>query len=219
MPSNTALHENSDDESLANELSPTDGYFNSRPSHPQDLLIPDPNQNTTADSDKAREARQESESSATSQRRSHRTTPSTTSGRRFDPTFEEETYTENSPLIPSAPPAYSAATAGNQPAPPVFHPSSNGEVTDNRYNTMGRQEIFLPTGEPEDLGGRSGGDYNGFSKNNWRKRVRGFIKIQYIFIIVALAIGAGFITSAILSLVDHHVRRLSILEILISDQI
>ena len=218
MPSNSGLYEDSDTDSLANELSPTDGYFNRRPTHPQDVLVPDPSQDNTGNSDKAREARQESENSAASRRQSHLTTPSTSSGRRIDPAFEEETYTESSPLIPSAPPTYSAATAGRQFAPTVSHNPPGGNITDNGHNTMGRQEIFLPTGDPEDLGGRSDGYSDGFGKRDWRKQVRSLFKIEYLFICVVLAIGVGFITSAILGVVNHHVRRLLTLQVLDSNQ-
>ncbi|MCJ1351468.1 MAG: hypothetical protein MMC33_001452 [Icmadophila ericetorum] len=56
-------NQNDDVESLSDQLSPTDGYFNNgrSPIVPPDMLIPDPNQQSAAEASKVREAREEAE--------------------------------------------------------------------------------------------------------------------------------------------------------------
>ena len=204
MPSNSGLYEDSDNESVMNELSPTDGYFNRRPSHLPDFLVPDPSQNT-AESDKGREARKEAEDASALRITPQRTAQSASSRRSFNPTFEDGTYTEHSSLISSAPPAYSAATAGSTYQRPLPVDQRDIEVRGGGYNTMGRQEIFLPVGQPEDLGGRPYGAPDGSGADSWAKRARRFIKVKYFVILIAVLIGIGFITTAILNMVDHGV--------------
>ena len=59
MPDNASLYDDdSDHESVRNELSPTDGYFNERHTQPQDVLVPDPSQSNSSN-DKEREAREQ----------------------------------------------------------------------------------------------------------------------------------------------------------------
>lgn len=211
MPRNSGLYEDSDNESMMNELSPTDGYFNRRPSHPQDLLVADPSQ-SSADSEKGREVReetrrahQETEATATPRREFQHPSQSTSSRRSLNPTSEDQLYTEHSSLISSAPPAYSAATAGSTYQTPLPGNRRDSEVGGSGYSTMGRQEIFLPIVQPEDLGGRSYGVPGGSDGDGWAKGARRFMKVKYFIILIALLIGAGFITAAILNVVDHGV--------------
>ncbi|MCJ1478262.1 hypothetical protein MMC13_006939 [Lambiella insularis] len=161
MPSDTGLYEDSYDEPLANELSPTDGYFNQRPNHPQDILVPNPTQEFS-EADKAREARQDHQSvepAAASRSQSQLATPPTptrfvSSRRRVDPVFEEDTGTETTPLLPPAPPTYFAATAGSSyDLPRSGSQSGSGNINERQYRTMNRRDIFLPDGEPTDLSG------------------------------------------------------------------
>ena len=211
MSTSSRLYEDSDNESMMNELSPTDGYFNRQSNHLQNILVPDPSQNT-AESNKGieaeeetREAQQEAEATSAQRRASQHTTQSPSFRRSFDPTFEDEPYTEHSSLISSAPPAYSAATSGSTYRPPVPAARRNSEVRSTGYNTMGQQEIFLPRGQPEDLGGRSYRAPGGSGEDGWAKRARSFFTVKYFVILIALLIGIGFITAAILSVADHGV--------------
>ncbi|MCJ1412642.1 hypothetical protein MMC19_006739 [Ptychographa xylographoides] len=220
MPSGTGMYEDSDDENFSHELSPTDGYFNQRPSHPQDLHVPDPSQ-TTSETDKAREAQQEREGADregstehgtfASRRQSHNTSHSTSSRRRLDPEFEEETQTEHSPLIPAAPPTYSAATA-NRPYTPPRSDSLVGEYgrSNRQYDTMGRQEIFLPEGDPTSIGeaslpARAGGD-----GRTWKKKAHGCLPNTFrscckvMIVLIALMIGMAFVVNAIATIHGHR---------------
>ncbi|MCJ1387169.1 hypothetical protein MMC18_000009 [Xylographa bjoerkii] len=215
MPSGTGLYEDSDDESLSNELSPTNGYFNQRPSHPQDVLVPDPSQNTAA-ANKAREAEQEQgtttvpEDTTASRRPSHFSTPSSSTRRRLDPDFEEDTHTEHSPLVPSAPPTYSAATAGNPYHPPrsSFYTSA-GTRNNSQYNTMGAREVFLSDGPPEDLGGTPLLGLADHEEPAWKKRGRGcFPKnlrsvIKVLIGLATLVFAIGIIAKMV-TVLGHH---------------
>ena len=64
-----------DVESLSEQLSPTDGYFNNgrSPIVPPDLMIPDPNQQSVAEASKAQEAREEAERERARERQGHGT--------------------------------------------------------------------------------------------------------------------------------------------------
>lgn len=210
MPTSSGLYEDSDHESMMSELSPTDGYFNPRSGHSQDPLVPDPSQNTV-DSNKAREARREAEATAAPRRRLSHTTQPVPSMRSVDPTFGHESYTEHSHLLSTAPPAYSAATAGSTYRPPIPENRTNSDVGVSGYNTIGRQEIFLPTGRPEDLGGRSHESTGGSHERGWKQRARRFVELKYFVLLIALLVGIGFITVTILSMVVHSVRTNAIL--------
>ena len=197
MQSSSGLYEDSDDESLTNELSPTDGYFNRRPVHPQDILVPDPSQDT-AESDKAREAQQEAtQASATPRSPSRHTTPSTSSRPRLSPDFEDDTSTERTGLISSAPPAYSPSPANGTYQQPTVQSPTRSEPASRGYNTMGRQDIFLPAGEPEDLGGQSPGGYSDPKQGDWKKRAQRFFKIKYFIVLLALLTTIWFLISTI----------------------
>ena len=203
MQSNSGLYEDSDDESLTNELSPTDGYFNRRPAHPQQVLVPDPSQDT-AEANKAREAQQESsQTSATPRRPSRHSAASSTSPRpRLSPDFEDDTYTERSGLLSSAPPAYSPGPATNRYQPPTFQTPTSSTDSENRnrgYNTMGRQAIFLQSGEPEDLGGQPPRGYGDPHQGNWKERAQRFFKIKYLIVFAAILVTIWFVTSTIMN--------------------
>ena len=224
MASNSSLYGDSDDESWTNELSPTDGYFAQRPSHPQDVLIPNPLQN---DANKAREAREEREANATSEasatlRREAQASPNSTASRtRLDPDFEDETTTELTHLISSAPPAYSAATAGRLYNPPQSDTRrSAGNASNRGYHTMGRSPIFLPDGHPTDFGETPLLADTDHENPAWKRKARSCLprswKSYAIFtlIFIALLIGVGFIVSVLRSIqykraslsIPHHQR-------------
>ena len=224
MPTQSGLYEDSDNDSqtdsLSDELSPTDGYFNQRPGHPQDVLVPDPSQGIGENS-KAREAQEERNANSTDgtsvttenlRRQTQTTTRSATSRRRLD-IDTEESQTELTPLIPSAPPAYSAATAASSYHPSRFTPpasSGNGENID--YSTMRRPEIFLPYRQPTDLGGGSSLGAPEFDKQGWREKLQSWLPKSfggYLVVFVALVLGIGFIADAITSIHNHRVRLLS----------
>ena len=218
MPSGTGPHEDSDDESLSNELSPTNGYFNQRPNHPQEVLVPDPSQNT-AEANKAREAEREQDANNTSEdpttprRPSQFSTPSVSTRRRLDPDFEEDTRTEHSPLLPSAPPTYSAATAGDAYHPPRSSSCAGVATRNNRqYNAMNGREVFLSQGEPEDLGGSPLLGLSDREEPAWKKRGRGCFPtnlrsvIKVLIGLAALAIAIGIITNMVAVLGHHDVR-------------
>lgn len=206
--SSNALYEVSDDESWSNELGPTDGYFSQRTSHPQDVLVPDPSQNSDP-TNKAREAHQESEANATSEagatlrRQSQATHHSTPSRGRLHPDFEDGNHTDISPLIPSAPPAYSAAPADRQyHSPGSYAQGSAGNTASRRYHTMGQSPIFLPDGHPIDFGEvplLADTDHEGPA---WKRRARSCLPQSRrscaisTVIFIALLIGVGFILSA-----------------------
>ena len=216
MPSNTGLYSDSDNESLSAELSPTDGYFNGR-DHPQDVLIPDPSQ-ASSESDKAREAREEAETSrardaSTSPRRDSQYSPRSIPSRaRFNPVFEDEGYTETTPLLRSAPPAYSPPASGSTFGTPGSRSSASGNDNRSSIHNMDRPQIFLPTGGPQDLGGDPllGGsrrkDDDGWM-SQWWKRVMNVIRAgtKYIVIAIALIVGLGFILTAVRPTWNHKV--------------
>ena len=209
MASTSGLYDDSDSESLSNALSPTDGYFNERHSQPQDVHIPNPSQSTQAD--KEREAREESEASrsqgpssdswAVSRPTSNHSTfspPPTPARRRVDPVFEDNIQSERTPLLPAAPPAYSPPT----PSSPYQHTRSASQGSAGGYSTMGRHELFMPYGEPEDLGGETllGGPPR---RDGWRQRSGDWLKentnkiAKYVLILLALSIGIGFIVNIV----------------------
>ena len=215
MPSSSGLYDDSDGESGANILSPTDGYFNGRPAPSSDPLVRDPQQeerDAQEESDKAREAREAreaSENSASAQaRRQPQEIVRSPVSRRFLPDWEEERQTENSPLIPPpsrspAPPAYEDATAGS--SSPHAQPSNNRPATSerNNYNTIGRGPIFLPDGQPEDLGGESPRDN---SEQPFRKRWSDWpwerFRPKHLVLMAATICVLAFIISAIMRIVS-----------------
>jgi hypothetical protein len=222
MPANTSLYNNdSDTQSLSDELSPTDGYFNERPYHPQDILVPNPEQRRSS-ADKEREAQEELErscvegASSSARRESHHseqtphqseyTSHSTPTRRQFDPDFQEEAQTEATPLLPAAPPTYTDATAG-RPAPLTLATPSQSR----NYNTMGQETVFFGQSQPQNLAeeplleGRNKEEGFGqratryFSSVPWRSVGR------FIFITVALLIGVSFIADVIMNIQDRKV--------------
>ena len=215
MPSSSGLYDDSSDgESEANILSPTDGYFNGRPPPSSDPFVRDPQQeerNAQEESDKAREAREareESESSAAEAqaRREPQEIVRSPVSRRFLPDWEPDRDTENTPLIPpprsSAPPAYEDATAERtSPASrPPTSPSANDEH--HNYNTIERGPIFLPDGEPEDLGGESPRDNS--KKPFWRRWSEWpweHFRPKHLVLMAAVGWSLVFIISAVVRIV------------------
>ncbi|MCJ1307208.1 hypothetical protein MMC25_000854 [Agyrium rufum] len=121
MPDNTGLYEDSDDDSVSNVFSPTDGYFNGRPPPSHDPVVEDPSQPTppSAAAAKAREAEEEAhentEAAAIRRRPQDIVARTPSSQRRFFPDDPEDENdhepTESSPLISQAPPDYSTAVS------------------------------------------------------------------------------------------------------------
>ena len=150
MPSGadpSGLYENSDAESLSDELSPTDGYFNSRQNNTPNILVHDPSQNMdkAAEAQEEREGRRTSESHSTHRRQSYHVPQSSIFSRRYDPEFEgEESHTEHTPLIPqSAPPTYSAATNGSSERPSVANEATGTAGVARDYSTIETVENLL----------------------------------------------------------------------------
>ena len=214
MPSSSGLYDDSDGESEANILSPTDGYFNGRPAPSSDPLVRDPQQeerNAQEESDKAREAREareQSESSAAGAqaRREPQEIVRSPVTRRFLPDWEHERDSENTPLIPPsrspAPPAYEDATAG-RPSPAARPPTGGSANSErNNYNTIERGPIFLPDGEPEDLGGESPQDD---SKKSFWKRWSEWpwehFRPKHLVLMAAIICSLVFIISAVMRIV------------------
>ena len=178
MPDNASLYDDdSDHESVRNELSPTDGYFNERHTQPQDVLVPDPSQSNSSN-DKEREAREQlaasraetSHTQAPESSRQQHISQSPVHSPLASPTqahlssSSSPGATESTPLLPSAPPAYS---------PPA--PDSPYHARNNSTN-MGRPETFFPNRDPEDLGGEQpllGGDPR---RRPWRQRAGDWIQ-------------------------------------------
>ena len=217
MPSNTGLYGDSDSDSISDELSPTDGYFNGR-DHPQDVLIPDPSQ-ASSESDKAREAREDAETSRASdasaapRRDSSQHNPRSIPSRgRFNPVFEDEAHTETTPLLRPAPPAYSPPASGSTFGTPGSRSSASGNDNRSSIHNMGRPQIFLPNDGPQDLGGDPLLDGNWRRDNEgwmsqWWKWITNVIRAgtKYIVIAIALVIGIGFILSAVRPIWNHNV--------------
>ena len=216
MASSTGLYDDSDRESMSNALSPTDGYFNERHSQPQDVLVPDPSQSARAD--KEREVREEIEASRAQERssepsravpqhtRNHSafSPPTTPSRRHLDLGFEEDSHNEASPLLHSAPPAYSPPTSRS----PHQHSRSGSQASAGGYNTMGRPELFPSRSEPEDLGGQSL-LASAPRQDGWLDRIGDWVhgntnKIaKYVLIILALILGIGFIVDALVNMMSY----------------
>ena len=202
------LYEDSDTESLSNELSPTDGYFNGRRNHPTDILVPDPSRET----DKAAEAQEEAEATHTSEassahrRQSQYTTRSSHSRSNLDLTLEDSRRdTEHTPLIPqSAPPAYSAATAGRSYPSEVANTATSIDSQNVSYNTIGGQGLLFPIMQPEDIGGQPGTEnvedrHVDAWKRIHRRYIRKKFKLVYVgfLVLVLLAILIASITKAV----------------------
>ena len=215
MPSHTdpnGLYEDSDAESFSNELSPTDGYFNSRQNHPPDVLVPDPSQST----DKAAEAEEESgvshlsESNSPQRRQSHLTLHSSYYNRRYNSEFDEdEPHTERTPLIPqSAPPTYSAATNGfsQQSHTANGNIATAGDVRNSR--TIERADSI--TNEQTNDSGRHSHPNNTEPKS-WRKTMKRYRCAStktialLILALATLAIAIALIVEAVTHIGEKHV--------------
>ncbi len=223
MPSNTGhYNDDADADNLTDELSPTDGYFNQRPPHPQDVLIPDPSQQSSAAADKAREAREDGrgagrEGEAASERameedgrvrerevaqqhrRTSHTIPSPSTGL-YESTHDVEQYSEHSPLLLSAPPAYSTVPAGS--GNPGNNSGSEGRSIDSGGYSMtaatGHLGLYRQYDEPQSMGVPVNPD---IEAHGWRRRSRrcmvGRCSLKYLvkllFLVGLVAVGIGFI--------------------------
>ena len=179
--------------------------------------MPDPSQNT-AEGNKAREAEQEQDTKSAPQdttvpsRPSHFSTPSTSTRRRLDPDFEEDIRTEHSPLLPSAPPTYSAAIAGYAYHPPRSSSYANATAgNNNQYNTMNGREVFSSDGPPEDLGGSPLLGPFHREEPAWKKRGRGCCPnnlrsvIKVLIGLAGLVVAVGLIANMVTVLGHHNV--------------
>ncbi|KAI9838010.1 MAG: hypothetical protein M1819_006164 [Sarea resinae] len=191
----------SDADSFSEELSPTDGYFGQR-SHPQDMLIRNPEAPTNSES-KAHGAREESEES----------TASPASNRRASSNFphrsESPTFTEHSSLLLSQPPPPAYSAAPSQPPFNAFHGNNNGgpaagveEILSGANTqaglsgvlngTPGMQSMSSPEDpETDDLG-------EAFRRTRRKRRLcnwsrRNFVKSLIMFLIVGLSMLAVFL--------------------------
>ena len=209
----SGLYGDSDTESFSNELSPTDGYFNSRQNNPPDILVPDPSQNT----DKAAEAEEEttqarraSESSSTQQRQSHHIPQLSYSNRRYNPDLEEEEeQSENTSLIPqSAPPTYSAAISGSSQQPPVANGEFNPGGNSRNYGTIDRVG-GLSDEQPEASDGHSLPE--NLESKSWKKQLKRYRcasikKIALLILAIAMiVIAIALIVEAATHIGEKHV--------------
>jgi hypothetical protein len=216
MPPNSGQYDDeSDNESISNALSPSDGYFNEAHTHPGDVLIPDPSRGNSS-LDKEREAREELASNRSEgqpaatgsrppqpQAQSPRQSPAT-SPTRQGLSSTTQAATETTPLIPAAPPAYSPPTPGS---PYHQHIRNISEVSTGTYHSMGQPSRFFPERSPENLGGQDqlllGQDGD---RKSWWKKVSFWLEysseklFKYIILIVALLIGIGFICDLIIGI-------------------
>ena len=216
----------SDNESQTDPFSPSDGYFHERQEQP---LVEDPSP-AGDESRKAREAREDAEDGTHAEPSHHQrttsnfsTTMSSTESRpatqshlsstsparsSFSP-YNEESFSENSRLLPAAPPAYSppasdshigASTGGNSAA------SGYGSVP----NFLGRER------DPESMGGAQHEEYDDEEGESRWARLKDTLRscfslrsiCRVLLVIVAIAIGVGFIVDAVLTLVPEKVLSL-----------
>lgn len=219
MASSSSLYDNSDSESLSNELSPTDGYFNERHTQPQGMMVPDPSQRN-AGVDKEREAHNEAHASPRSHSRAevswhssgHSRTLSEVSPRSMptrlplDPGFDEEAQNSRTPLLPSSPPAYSPPTSNT----PYGTSRSFGRSTGPTRSALDVFHPFLSSRAPEDLGGRQpllGGPPrdDGWRNRNWDWLCENTNRIaKGLLIFLAIAVGVGFIVDVALGVKSSH---------------
>ena len=207
MPSNSDLYE-SDDEFALN--SPSDGYFNRQ--YSPNVLVPDPSLNDSH-LDKAREARQEenfsgADESANAEIGSHRrpsqSASQTSYRRRIEPVFEEEGYSEQSPLL-SAPPPYSAADSSNRRSTASLIGRSRTRLADVNNTNMGQLEAFPQYSRPQDMGGQQDPET---LPEPWWQRLKHYISDhdrrlgRIALILTAIIVGTGFIANAIVN-VNH----------------
>ena len=218
MTSNSDLHDDddSDRESIANALSPRDGYFNGSDSRPRNLIVPDPSQSNSP-ARKEQEALEELEASRAEARNNRpsqvgvaesstqqQAAPSIQSSpisptRRHHDIHTSQSADESTPLISSAPPAYSPPLPGSP-----YHTQHNrniSQASSGNYNSMGRgPDAFFPDRDPEDLGGEQqpliGADER---RDGWGHRAvrwgeENINKIfKYLMLIFVFVMAVGFI--------------------------
>ena len=220
MASQSGQYDDSDHESLSNELSPTDGYFNERHTQPQRMMVLDPSQHN-ARTENERDARDKAHATSSSHHYGpeasrlpsrHSRALSEVSPRSMptrgslDPEFDEEAQNEGTPLLPPAPLAYSPPDSDS----PFRTSRTFGWPTRSEYSTMGGSRPFLLNRAPEDLGGREpllGGPPR---DNRWRNRTWEWLCentnriAKGLLIFLALAMGVVFIVNVALSIKTHE---------------
>ena len=214
----------SDHESVRNALSPTDGYFNEGHSHPQDVLVADPSQASSI-SNKEQEAREGLEASraeASQAQAAESSTQNLAQGRATQPSLQppivdpaasdhstssNPAASERTPLIPQAPPAYSPPSPGS----PYHSGAGNDPQTSNGgYSTMGRQEVFFPNRDPEDLGGQEpllGGEgRQNRQRTGWREWLHEKQNkiLKSILLLLAILACIGFVVNLATRYQDGH---------------
>ena len=210
MSGNASLHDDdSDHESLQNALSPTDGYFNERHTQPQDVLVPDPSQ-TNSQSDKEREAREQLQadraaSAHTQAPESSRPQPirqpteqspvASPTRAHFQPS-SRSVDNERTPLLASAPPAYSPPSPGSPYHARTF---SQAESSNEGNGNMGGPETFFPNRDPENLGGEQPLLGRERRQRSWRKSANQWIHenqnriMKSILLLLAILAAIGII--------------------------
>ena len=213
--SNSGLYDDvSDTASLADDLSPSDGYFNPRRPY-QNTLVQDPSL-PSPEEVKTREAREEEEANRAGRYReghayASRYTPPPPQRQQSIP-YDEELYFDRSPLIPIAPPAYEAAIAGNHYRPPEsgFTPGNGGNGYG--YQTMPRR-FFGTQGEPQSMGGPTG-DEDSDPVSGWvirpSKGLRSYCSVgvmgktlfilRILLVLLAIGVGIGLIADVVSTL-------------------
>ena len=178
--------------------SPTDGYFNQRPDHPRNVLVPE---REMPGSDASRPAGKEAEASP-------KEPTEHGEGRHIrNPAYpiEEQRYTDLTPSDSIAPPTYSAATADSADHPPSHqadhHVAHEPEIyTDHpqsplTYESRGSQDLEddpNPSGfRPKWLRG------NEPSKRRSRRR--------FLWVLTTLTLGLALVIGVIAGIQQHKV--------------
>ena len=210
MPGGPALHDDEADHESINELlSPSDGYFAEGHTHPGEVLVPDPSQGRSH-LDKEQEARAEihaTTSGSPSMPARINTSALPSSIARSPPrstTVVSSSPTgvnESTPLISSAPPAYSPPEPGSP-----YHQRTRSTDTGGIYETMGRPETFFPN-SAADLGGdRESLLLNDSGEKRWSSRVvrwweeNSYKVFKYIMLALALLVAVSFLVELITEL-------------------
>lgn len=222
MSSNSGSNDDeSDRDSIANALSPRDGYFSGSTSRPQDVMVPDPSQSNTparkeqealeeleasrAEASPLQASASQAELSGTSSQQPAATFQPSNQSSPTSPTRRNLEYPsrrpadESTPLISNAPPAYYPPLPGSP-----YHAQHNrsiSQTSNGGYDTMGRRsDTFFPDRDPEDLGGeqqpliREDDDQDGWGSRtkNWIRKNTDKI-FKYIILALAFIVAVGFI--------------------------
>lgn len=148
---------NSGERDQPHKLSPSDGYFNQRTQHSRDALIPDQPQRDSGRHTAGDGHREETLGATDIDEQQRYTTHSipASSRNRYEPAYEEEQCPEHSPLLSSAPPSYSDATASSSTQAERENKSQGGEFSNGGYSKTkgtGHRGPFLQYNEPQRRG-------------------------------------------------------------------